>query len=64
VKRALAVLALLGASCAAERGHSVIVITVDGTRWQEIFDGADAELIKDPKVSKDIVDEFWRPTVE
>jgi hypothetical protein len=62
--RVLAALALLGAGCAAERGQSVIVVTVDGTRWQEIFGGADAELIKDPKVSKDTVDEFWRPTVE
>jgi hypothetical protein len=64
VRKALAALALLVAGCAAERGHSVIVVTLDGTRWQEIFGGADAELIRDKKVPKETVDQFWRPSAE
>jgi hypothetical protein len=64
VKQAVAALALLAAGCAAERGNSVIVVTLDGTRWQEIFGGADAELIRDKKVPKEIHDQFWRPSAD
>jgi hypothetical protein len=65
VRKALAALALLAAAgCAAERGHSVIVVTLDGTRWQEIFGGADEELIKDKKIPQETVEQFWRPTAE
>ena len=64
MKKAFAALALLTAGCAAERGHSVIFVTIDGSRWQEVFGGADEELIKDKKIPKDTLDAFWRPTAE
>lgn len=61
---AVVALALLSAGCAAERGRSIIVVTVDGTRWQEVFGGADPELIQGKNIPKDTVDAFWAPTAE
>lgn len=41
----------------------VILITIDGLRWQELFGGADSILINSEKYTKrqdEIKDEFWR----
>ncbi|MGB0764959.1 MAG: phosphoglyceromutase, partial [Luminiphilus sp.] len=45
----------------------VLLITLDGLRWQELFGGADAELINDPTFTRDpeaTKKEFWRDTPE
>ncbi len=34
-------------------GHNVIVVTIDGLRWQELFGGADSMLINDTKATSD-----------
>lgn len=53
--------------CAAERGPSVVLVTVDGTRWQEIFGGADPELLETKKTGADLQAAratFWRSSLE
>lgn len=45
----------------------LIVITIDGLRWQEVFTGADEELINDTKQVRDTAElrrKFWRDTPE
>src|SRR5579863_5618936 len=70
---ALALAAAAGAGCAAagpppeSRGASVIVVTVDGTRWQEIFRGADPELAERRKPGTEPErsgEEFWQGAPE
>lgn len=42
--------------------ENVIIITLDGMRWQEVFTGADSALIKDKKYVEDVVglrSRFW-----
>jgi Metalloenzyme superfamily len=40
--------------------EKLIIITIDGVRWQEVFEGADSSLLFSPKTRKDsIVDKFW-----
>ena len=65
MKRAAAALFLFVAGCAAERGHSVILVTVDGVRWQEVFGGADLRLIEEKKETAAATKKaFWRETAE
>jgi len=51
----------------ARRTHNVVLITTDGLRWQELFGGADEQLlnkeagVSDPAALKQ---EFWRDTPE
>ncbi len=66
MKVALAVCLLAGAGCAA-RGPNVILVTIDGTRWQEIFNGADLALLENKKESGEVQairKAFWRETAE
>jgi hypothetical protein len=44
--------------------ENVILITLDGMRWQEIFGGAEARLISKPFVSDSaaVIHEFWAET--
>jgi len=50
----------------AKKSNKVILITLDGYRWQELFKGADSALINDKRfVSEDmqeLKDQFWRST--
>lgn len=65
MRRAAIALALFTAGCAAPRGHSVILVTIDGVRWQEIFQGADLRLIEEKKESAGAVKKaWWRESVE
>ncbi|MEX2284825.1 MAG: alkaline phosphatase family protein [Gemmatimonadota bacterium] len=44
---------------------NVVLITLDGLRWQELFSGADSVLLRDRRVVRDtapIRAQFWRPT--
>lgn len=48
-----------------KKSENVIVITLDGMRWQEIFGGADDSLINAPSFSFDTADlkkKFWAST--
>ena len=44
---------------------NVILITLDGMRWQEVFRGADSSLMKQQKFLKDdrLKEKFWRDNV-
>lgn len=44
--------------------ENVVLITMDGWRWQELFAGADSLLIRDKRYVKDttaLISEFWAP---
>ena len=54
-------------SCNNDNDARVIVITLDGYRWQEVFRGADSTILSNPNFVPDpweITQYFWRPTVE
>jgi len=61
-------LATLSVSAASTKTKNVFLITVDGLRWQEVFDGAEALLIN--KANGGVADSnrlyqtFWRATPE
>jgi hypothetical protein len=47
------------------KSENIIVVTLDGFRWQEVFGGADDSLINDPKFSFDtagLKNKFWAVT--
>src|SRR5262245_33712101 len=46
--------------------RNVVIITIDGFRWQEMFTGADADYFKKEEDGKPGAAErrFWRPTAE
>lgn len=50
-------LAALGAPAAAQdRARHVVLVTIDGYRWQELFRGADPSLVADPRYRARYVD--------
>jgi hypothetical protein len=62
VRSAAAVLIVLAAGCAAPRSN-VVLVTIDGTRWQEIFGGADPALLENRKYKEEgraTREAFWR----
>ena len=61
-----ALLLVLAAGCAAAR-PSVVLVTIDGTRWQEIFAGADPGLLEKEKETGEIPaarKAFWRESAQ
>jgi hypothetical protein len=66
VKAGPALLLLLAAGCAGARSN-VVLVTMDGTRWQEIFRGADLEILENKKETGSIPATratFWRESVD
>lgn len=50
-----------------ENGNRVVMIMVDGLRWQELYSGADSALINNKKFTSDVKGTkalFWRQTPE
>ena len=49
----------------AQKTENVVLITLDGFRWQELFNGADSALLKQQKFLKDegLAGKFWRDDV-
>lgn len=73
MKKYILSIALLIFSCVVlnaqqkETKPNVILITLDGLRWQELFGGADSLLISNKKCAKNITDlktKFWANTPE
>lgn len=57
------ILAILLSSC-GDKDARVVVITLDGLRWQELYTGADSLLVSNPRfVSNpgDLQSKYWRP---
>lgn len=55
----------LSVSALAQPAQNLILVTMDGVRWQEIFNGADSTLLFDPVYSRDTAGarkQFWAPT--
>lgn len=47
----------------SQSAENVFLITLDGLRWEELFTGADAELIRDARFTRDVeptLERFWR----
>lgn len=65
---ALCVFTFLGAEAQqkkAIKNPKIVLITLDGFRWQELFTGADSELIANKKYVEDttaLKEKFWRNT--
>src|SRR5262245_8342215 len=52
---------------AALKTRNVFLITTDGLRWQEVFNGPEEALLDDPNITTNpdrMKTVFWRPTVE
>jgi len=65
VATGLLLLGILSARAQHAKTENIIIITLDGFRWQEIFKGADDSLINDPKFSFDtarLKEKFWAAT--
>lgn len=48
-----------------DKDTRLIIITIDGLRWQEVFEGADKNLLSDTKQVRDTKlyqETYWRPT--
>src|SRR5690554_4250024 len=65
------ILILLGAFLAAPeqtRSNSVVIVTADGLRWQELFTGMDPLLMKEKAAGMEnaekLREQFWRPSPE
>ena len=55
------------ASCTRDNDPRLVIITFDGLRWQEVFEGADSALINNTSYVKDtaaLKEAFWRNTPE
>ena len=54
-------------SAKGKKDTRLVIITIDGLRWQEVFDGAEENLISDSKQVRDTEltrKNYWRPTPE
>ena len=63
---ALAMLLTLASCNKGDNDPRLVVITFDGLRWQELFEGADSALVSNPRFVSDttLAQRFWRPTAE
>lgn len=55
---------LLYPTAQAQHGpRNLILVTLDGVRWQELFQGADSSLLFDRKLTSEpaLLEEFWAP---
>ena len=51
---------------AQRKTENIIVVTLDGMRWQEVFNGADPVLLKNSAFTKDsesTSSKFWNDTL-
>lgn len=52
---------------AQQKTENIIIVTLDGMRWQEVFGGADEQLLKNKKYTKDssgTATRYWNDTLE
>lgn len=58
---------LFSISLQAQEDNKIVIITLDGLRWQELFGGADSLLINNNRFVENVAglkDEFWAKTKE
>jgi len=54
-------------SAKGDKDTRLVIITIDGLRWQEVFEGAEENLLTDTKQVRDVEQlrkDYWRPTPE
>ncbi|MFM7327540.1 MAG: phosphoglyceromutase, partial [Bacteroidota bacterium] len=56
----LAVLQSCSSGGGNDQSRKVIVVTLDGMRWQEVFRGADSTLLLSKEFTKDTAEQFAR----
>lgn len=52
---------------AQRKTENLVIVTLDGMRWQEVFKGADSLLIRDSNYTRDrkeLQEKFWSPDIE
>ncbi len=66
MKHILIVLAFLSTTAFSQKTENVILITLDGYRWQELFNGAEQRLITEKFVSDSaaVIRKYWLDTPE
>ena len=72
MKNILVLFILLSSACVSfaqgqRKTENLIIITLDGMRWQEVFNGVDAVLVNDSVFNRDrdgLKKKFWAPTSE
>ena len=55
-------LAIVQKTTAQSKTENIVIVTLDGMRWQEVFSGADSALLKNKKYTKDssgTSSDFW-----
>src|SRR5688572_9897129 len=62
----LGLLLLSGFAIGQRKTENIVLITLDGFRWQEMFSGAEQRLISKPFVddSAAVVKKYWRKSAE
>ncbi|HWB26532.1 MAG TPA: alkaline phosphatase family protein [Chitinophagaceae bacterium] len=58
----LSLFALLPAAFAQNKTQNLVIVTLDGMRWQEVFGGVDSALIANKKFTRDsqqVIKDFW-----
>ena len=45
--------ALISVVSAQNKTENLVIVTLDGMRWQEVFGGADSDILKNKKFTKD-----------
>jgi hypothetical protein len=67
-KLGLLFLVLAGNTVHSQRTENLVIITLDGMRWQEIFAGMDSAIAKNPEFNQDdsqyIFREYWQTTAQ
>jgi len=60
-------LTFLSLNVYAETDKNLVLVTIDGLRWQELFSGADATLLNNKKfvrARQDVIEKFWHNNEE
>lgn len=64
MNKLLSILFMTGVACSlyAQQTENIVIVTLDGFRWQELYSGADSLLIDDSgyvENPEELVEEFW-----
>ncbi len=66
MKILMAIICLFSSDLVFSQHHkteNLIIVTLDGMRWQEVFGGIDSQIVVNKKFTRDsafVVDQFWR----
>ncbi|MEI4600187.1 hypothetical protein WAC39_27665, partial [Klebsiella pneumoniae] len=58
----LSFISIINITHAQQKTENIVIVTLDGMRWQEVFGGADATILKNKNYTKDSAgtsNAFW-----